>query len=538
MQTTIYNVGVYARLSREDERESESVSIENQKEMLCRHVKEQGWNLYNVYVDDGYSGTSFDRPGLNHMIADATDRKINLILCKDLSRFGRDYIEVGRYTDIIFPSIGCRFIALQDGVDTIQHNNEMLMIFKNVMNDFYARDTSNKIRAVRQSSYKAGKYIGCYAPFGYVRDPDNKYKLIIDPEAAAIIKRIFDMRYKGYGHKRIAQTLNDEKVITPRSYYYRRDSKTNPFHDSGFWNDVTIRQILTNEFYIGHLVQGKTNALSHKNKKHIPKPKEQWVKVENTHEPIISPGVWERTYQMAQDAARPKRTKYGEISPYAGFMICLDCGFAMRYQRKHQTFKNGNVATYESYMCGSFSRSGKQACTSHYIPFLLLSELVISDIRRKAAMVESDEQDLLEQVGIRRAAENQSQLAALDAAKRAAEKRRAELERLIQSLYEDKVKGKIPEDVCAWLIIQYESERQEQAERTLNFTEQIDSFQMEQDNTQEWLKLIRQYGDIEAIDRSVLTKLISKIEVGERQVIDGQKQREIRIYYKFVGYIG
>ena len=538
MQTTIYNVGVYARLSREDERESESVSVENQKEMLCRHVKEQGWNLFNVYVDDGHSGTSFDRPGLTRMIADATDKKINLILCKDLSHFGRDYIEVGRYTDYVFPAIGCRFIALQDGVDTIQHNNEMMMIFKNVMNDFYARDTSNKIRAARQSSYKSGKYLGCYAPFGYVRDPSNKHKLIIDPEAAAIIKRIFDMRYSGYGHKRIAQTLNDENVITPRVYLYRREGRPNPFNDNGLWNDVTIRQILTNEVYIGHMVQGKTCAISHKNQKHIPKSKEEWVKVENTHEPIISPEVWERTYQMAIDAARPKRTKYGEISPYAGFIYCRDCGFTMRYQRKHQTFKNGKVATYESYMCGSFSRSGKQACTSHYIPFPLLSELVLTDIRQKAAMVKSDEHGLLERMGQFKAAESQSQLAVLNTAKRAADKRRTELERLVQSLYEDKVKGKIPEDVCTRLIIQYEAERLEQTTQAQNLAEQIDSFQTEQGNTREWIDVIRRYGNLDAINRDILAKLIGKIEVVEKQVVDGQKQREIRIHYKFVGYIG
>ncbi|MCL2816655.1 MAG: recombinase family protein [Oscillospiraceae bacterium] len=535
---TIYNVGVYARLSREDERESESASIENQKEMLCRHVKEQGWNLYSVYVDDGVSGTSFDRPGLNSMITDAKDKKINLILCKDLSRFGRDYIEVGRYTDIIFPSIGCRFVALNDGVDTIHKNSDMMMVFKNVMNDFYARDTSNKIKAVLHSAHKAGKFVGCRTHFGYIRDPNNKHKLIIDPEAAAIVKRIFDLRYQGYGHMRIAHTLNDEKVITPRVYQYRRDGKPNPFNENGFWNDISIRQILANEFYIGHLVQNKTGNTSYKNKKTIHKPPEEWVKVENTHEPIVSLEVWERVRQMAEAAARPKRTKYGEISPYAGFMYCRDCGFAMRYQRKHQTFKNGNVATYESYMCGSSSRSGKQACSSHYIPLHLLNEIVIADITQKASMVEYDEQSLFERVGTLKAAEGQSQLAAMNTAKRAAEKRCAELERLIQSLYEDKVKKVISEDVCARLINQYEAERREQSEKVQILTEQIDNFQLEQSNTREWSEVIRQYKNLESINRDILTKLINKIEVGEKEIIDGQKQREIRIYYKFVGYIG
>jgi len=465
-------------------------------------------------------------------------KKINLILCKDLSRFGRDYVETGRYTDTIFPAIGCRFVALNDGVDTIHKNNDMMMVFKNVMNDFYARDTSNKIKAVLHSARKAGKFVACRTHFGYIRDPNDKHRLIIDPEAATIVRRIFDLRYQGYGHKRIAQALNDEKVITPRSYQYRRDGRANPFHDNGFWNDVTIRQILQNEVYIGHLVQNRTGNTSYKNKKSIQKPEDEWVRVENTHEPIISPEIWERAYQMAHDAARPKRTKYGEISPYAGFINCLDCGFAMRYQKKQQTFKNGNVAIYESYMCGSFSRSGKQACTSHYIPVPLLSKIIIADIRQKAAMLEYDEKDLLEQISERKSTAGKEQIATLNAVKRTADKRHAELERLIQSLYEDKVKGVIPEDVCARLISQYDAERREQSEHSKGLNEQIESFQMEQDNVHEWIDIIHQYRDIESINRDILAKLINKIEVGERKIIDGQKQREIRIHYKFVGYIG
>ena len=196
MQTKIYNVGIYARLSRDDERAGESVSIENQKEMLTRYVQEQGWNLISTYVDDGVSGTTFDRAGLNEMISDVKKGKINLILVKDLSRFGRDYIETGKYIDVIFPSLGCRFIALNDGVDTIHKNNEMITIFKNVMNDFYTRDTSSKIKAVKQSAYKTGKYIGCYAPYGYIKDPKDKHHLIIDEPAAVVVRKIFDLRCK------------------------------------------------------------------------------------------------------------------------------------------------------------------------------------------------------------------------------------------------------------------------------------------------------------------------------------------------------
>ena len=222
-----YNVGIYCRLSRDDERTGESVSIENQKIRLSRYVQEQGWNLYAAYCDDGVSGTTFDRPMFNQMIADARAGKINLILCKDLSRLGRDYIEAGRYTDIVFPSMGCRFIALNDGVDTIHKNNEMLVILKNVMNGLYARDTSSKIRAVKQSTFKSGKYVGCYVPIGYRKSPADKHILEIDPVTAPVVLRIFDMRLQGDSFRKIARTLNEEGVPSPAaSTTWRRAGRT------------------------------------------------------------------------------------------------------------------------------------------------------------------------------------------------------------------------------------------------------------------------------------------------------------------------
>jgi len=537
MQTR-YNVGIYTRLSRDDERAGESVSIENQREMLTRYVKEQDWNLVSTYVDDGVSGTSFDRPGLNRMISDATDKKINLILCKDLSRFGRDYIEVGRYTDYVFPAIGCRFIALQDGVDTISHNNDMLMIFKNVLNDVYARDTSSKIKAVKQSTFKTGKYIGCYAPFGYLKDPNDHHKLIVDEVAAPIIKRIFDMRYQGYGFRRIASILNEDKVITPRDYYYQREGRPNPHYQNHLWNDMTIRKLLRNEVYVGHMVQNKRGTLSYKNHKQINKPKEEWVKVENTHEPIVSLEVWEQVCRIDKARSYPKRAGTGEISLFGGLLYCLDCGFAMCYQQEQHQRKSGDLVIYKSYKCGNYARSGKAACSSHIIYTNRLSEIVIADIQQKAAIVDCDEQDLLERIGQQKAIASREQLITLQANIRATESRHAELERLIQSLYEDKVKGKIPEDVCARLISQYEVERREKSEQAQSLMKQVDSFQTEQGNMQEWIAAIRQYKNIETLDRDILLKLIDKIEIGEREIIGNQKQREIRIHYKFVGYIG
>ncbi|MCL1882996.1 MAG: recombinase family protein, partial [Defluviitaleaceae bacterium] len=329
-----------------------------------------------------------------------------------------------------------------------------------------------------------------------------------------------------------------EKTITPRDYYYQREGRPNPYRQNHMWNDVTIRKILRNEVYIGNTVQNKTGTLSYKNKKMVQKPKEDWVRVEGTHEPIITLEVWEQVCKIDNAPSRPKRTGNGEISLFGGLVYCLDCGFAMRYQQEQHKRKNGNLVVYKSYMCGSYSRSGKAACTSHIIYIDRLSEIVIADIKQKAALLVSDEQTLLERVGQTKAAESKSQFDTLNAAKRAAENRRAELERLIQSLYEDKVKGKITEDVCARLINQYEVERREKADEVQILTAQIDGFRMEQSNTQEWISLIRQFQDIEVLSRDILLKLIDKVEIGEREIIGNQKQREIRIHYKFVGYIG
>jgi hypothetical protein len=447
-------------------------------------------------------------------------------------------LEVGRDTDIVFPARGCRVFALQDGVDSSTHNNEMVMIFKNVLNDVFARDTSNKIKAVKHSTFKTGKYIGAYAPYGYLKDPEDHHRFIVDEPAAAIVRRIFDMRYTGYGFRRIAMELNQAGVVPPRDYYYQLLGKPNPYRQNHMWNDKTVKVILRNEVYIGNMVQNKTGNLSYKNHKLIKKPKEDWVRVEGTHEPLITLEVWEQVCKIDNAPARPKRTGNGEISLFGGLVYCLDCGFAMRYQQEQHRRKNGDLVVYKSYSCGNYARSGKCACSSHIVYINRLAEIVVADIRQKAALIECDEQELLERVSQQKAAARREQLTVLQSSLRAAENRRAELERLVQSCYEDKVQGKIPVDVCSRLIMQYEAERREKSELARTLAEQVENFKTEQGNMREWAAAIREFADIQTIDRETALKLIDKIEIGEREIIGNQKQREVRIHYKFVGFIG
>ena len=532
-----YNVGIYCRLSREDERTGESVSVENQREMLSRYVREQGWNLYAAYCDDGVSGTTFDRPGFNQLIADATAGKINLVLCKDLSRLGRDYIESGKYTDIVFPSLGCRFIALNDGVDTAHKNNEMLVILKNVMNDLYARDTSSKIKAVKRSSFQAGKYVGCYAPIGYLKSPEDKHILIIDPATAPIVRRIFDLRCQGYSYRKIATTLNTEQVPTPSSFYYLRQGKPNIRKEGGYWQAQTVKAILQNEVYIGHMVQNKTGNVSYKVHKQVDKPEAEWIRVEGTHEPLVSMEVWELVRTIEKQNTRSRTQADGETALFAGLLRCMDCGSLMRSYHDGRRRKDGSKSTYRSYACGRYASGGKTVCTAHIMNQRVLIEIVLTDIRAKAELAKRDPGSLIERIQAQRKAATAGEIKRAQATLTAVEKRLAELSRLTQSIYEDKVMGRIPEAVCVQLMNQYEAERAEKLEQRAHLSGELEAYQQETDDVQQWMKLIREYAKLEELDRPTLLRLIKRIDIGERKVEDGCEVRDIRIHYNFVGYI-
>lgn len=287
MATKTYNVGIYCRLSNDDERDGESVSIENQKLLLQNYVRQRGWNEVDTYIDDGYSGTNFDRPGVKRLIEDAKAKRINVILVKDLSRFGRNYIEFGQYTDYLFPSLGCRFIALNNGIDTESTNGSTdVMCFLNLFNEFYSRDTSKKVKAVKKACAENGKFMGTYPAYGYKRDPADKHHLVINEDTAPVVRRIFEMRAAGTGFHAIAVMLNEEGIPSPGVLYYQRKGQTDPRRVNHKWADQTVKNIVRSEVYIGNMVQGKTGTLSYKSRKLINKPEEEWIRVEGTHEPI------------------------------------------------------------------------------------------------------------------------------------------------------------------------------------------------------------------------------------------------------------
>lgn len=538
MTEKTYNVGIYCRLSNDDERDGESVSIENQKLLLQSYVRQMGWNEIDVYIDDGYSGTNFNRPGVQRLIEDAKAKRINLILVKDLSRFGRNYIEFGQYTDYLFPSIGCRFIALNNGIDTMSNNGSTdVMCFLNLFNEFYSRDTSKKVKAVKRACAENGKFMGTYPAYGYKRDPEDKHHLVIDEGTAPVVCRIFSMRAAGMGFHNIAVQLNEEGVPSPGMLYYQRKGKEDPRRVNHKWASETVRQIVRNEVYIGNMVQGKTGTVSYKNKKLISKPEDEWIRVEGTHEAIISRDVWDTVQSIDRKRVRKNAASDGIRSIFTGLVYCADCGFKMRNHTEKFTYKDGTSGRYSSFICGNYARSGKSACTIHTIYENALEKIVLEDIREKARFAAHDPEQLAQHIVRLKDKESRSRLTSLEQELKAVKARLVELERLMQNLYEDKCTGSIPQSVFQTLMHRYESERAEKADALPELERKVKAGMENRQDAGRWTEIIRQYTEITKLDESILFALVDRIEVGEAQKVKGVRVRDVKVYYRYVGNV-
>ncbi|MGO5094616.1 recombinase family protein [Agathobaculum sp. LCP25S3_E8] len=533
-----YNVGIYCRLSNDDERDGESVSIENQKLLLQNHVRQMGWNEIDVYIDDGYSGANFDRPGVRRLIEDAKAKRINLILVKDLSRFGRNYIEFGQYTDYLFPSIGCRFIALNNGIDTMKGDGSNdVMCFLNLFNEFYSRDTSKKVKAVKKACAQDGKFMGTYPAYGYKRDPQDKHHLIIDEETAPIVRRIFAMRASGIGFHSIAVALNEEGIPSPGTLYYQRKGKSDPRNVNGKWADQTVKKLIRSEVYIGNMVQGKTGTMSYKNRRLVEKPEEEWIRVEGTHEPIITREMWDTVVSIDQKKVRKSPTADNIKSIFTGLVYCADCGFKMRNHTEKFTYKDGTPGRYSSFICGNYARSGRGACTIHTVYENVLTQLVLMDIREKARYADCDPERVAQQIVRIKDREAHSLLASCEKELRLSIARLAELEKLMQNLYEDKYNGTIPQTVFQTLMRKYEAERVEKAEAIPELEHKVKSNRENRQDATRWTHIIRRYTEITELDETILFELVDRIEVGDTQVINGQRICDIKVYYRYVGNV-
>ena len=479
---TDYIVGIYLRLSKDDERAGESLSIENQRRILTNYVREQGWTIYDEYVDDGISGTSFDRPGVQRMLDDAKNGRINLIICKDLSRFGRNYIQVGQYTDYIFPMYNIRFIALNDGIDTLNSDSADMdmMPIRNVFNEWHAANTSKKVRAVIAANAKAGKMMTPYCPYGYVKSDDEMRTPIIDPYAAGIVRRIFEMRASGVKPIQIATTLNEEGVLTPFDYYYN---------------------ILKNPIYIGTLAQLRTTTVSYKNHKRIYRDESEWAVIENNHEPIISKEVWDKVREIERSVSRGKRDKKGELSPLS--------------------------------ICGYHNRFGKNYCSTHSINRKLIEEIILSDIQEMCELAK-DEKDATAEFLRRKRAFIDVQNISDTKRMKTVGSRLAELDKLIQSVYEDKVAGRIEPDMAFDMLDKYQAEKKTLKAEYDEMATRCESEKQDEEDVAEFISRLKRYAGATELTREMCLDLIEYATVDENNKGHKDRPRVIHVYYKLI----
>ena len=528
MKQKHYIAGLYYRLSQEDERQGESVSIDNQRTILRKYAEERGFEIHDEYIDDGISGTTFQRPEVQRLLDDAKTGIINTIIVKDLSRFGRNYIEVGQYVDYVFPAFGIRFIAIQDNVDTENRDSNAMemMPIVNIFNEWHAANTSKKIRAVLKSNARDGKYHARKATYGYVKSNTEKKTPIIDEEAAADVKRIFEMRASRLSPHKIADKLNEDNIPNPSKYSFDKYGIVGKRNHFGLWSFVAVNSILNNPTYLGHMAQQRWSSISYKNHKRYKKDESEWIVVKNTHEPIITQELWDKVREVEKSVAQGRKTKRGYTHPLSGFLFCADCGGKMKLN-----YINRDGKLYFNFNCGNHMRIGKAYCFSHFIQAKDIEAIVLDDIREMAQRIVIDEKVIREEF-IRHNTELADK--AIKTAKKELQvkrKRTEELSRLMQVAYEDRVKGKMPEDICIGFIQKYSEEQKrletEIAELETRLTETTNTIQ----SADEFIRNIKKYLEAPELTREMCYELIDRIIVGGHPKHTG-KERVIDIVYK------
>lgn len=530
---------LYERLSRDDEMQGESNSIVNQKRYLEEYAQAQGFKNIRHFTDDGYSGTNFKRPGFQEMIAAIEAGEIDVVCVKDLSRFGRDYLKVGFYTEIMFPEKGVRFIAINNSVDSANPTENDFTPFLNIMNEWYAKDTSNKIRAIFRSRMQDGKRCSGAIPYGYRRDPEDKNHLLIDEEAAKVVRRIYQMVIDGMGSQAIANQLTADNVLIPSAYLEQSEhgeSRNHSYHDPCRWNCTAVSYILDKQEYMGHTVLGKTICENFKTKKRRKARPDELIIFENTHEPIIDAETW----HLVQKLRRRTRRKLANGSyshRLSGLVYCADCGKRLSYsspQSQHRP--DGKTYDADSSFCCPTYKSMYGECTMHYIKSSTLDKLVDEAVRKIARYVLRNEQAFLEQVRVLTSADQKHTQSEDKKELVNIKKRIAELDNYIKRLYEGNASGKIPDRQFEKLMAQYDSEQQELEERVKEIEVSIHEIQQESENGQQFVRLVQKYRDFTEIDQTALNEFIDKVVVHEATGgRTADRSQQIDIYFNFIG---
>lgn len=525
---------IYCRLSQDDGSLGESGSIQTQKAILTQYCQEHHMEIVDCYCDDGWSGTNFDRPAFRRMIGDIEAGRVNTVIVKDLSRFGREYAQMGLYIEHYFEEKGVRFLSLAENIDSSQGLNNLVLPFTNVINSLYARQASEKTKAAHRARAKNGMFLGSRAPYGYQKDPSDRHHLIVDPEAAEVVKEIFRMFADGIGYVRMTKILRERNILNPQAYfnqnnpdYYKHsDYWRKPFD----WHATSVRAILNNPVYLGKLTFGKTKTKGFFDKRRVATEESDWIVVEHTHEPLVSQELWDTVHQMMK--ARRRENGSGHVQPFAGLVKCAGCGSSLNasYDKKK--------GKYTGFSCWVYKNYGKQRCTSHAIGWQTLNRLVLEDIRRNAQVAKLA---AARYVGVLLRAKLEKEKGETVRAERElkkAEKRIGELDKILAKLYEDQALGKISEARYQAMAPGYETEQASLQERVSRLREQLAYTQEVQDNVEQFVPLIQKYTDIQELTPHILNELIEKIVVHEKKVEeDGSKSQMVEIHYKFVGCI-
>ena len=529
----IRKTALYCRLSQDDGIEGDSNSIQNQKSILRKFAEDHHFPSLCFYVDDGFSGGNFQRPAFQQMISDMENGEIGIIVTKDLSRLGRNQLHTGLYIEERFPMFGVRYIAINDNVDTDSSESNDLMPFKNLFNEWFIRDTSRKIRAVLKAKAERGERLGTRTPYGYRKDPDTK-KLIVDEEAAAIVRRIFAMCAGGSGPSQIARILKKEQILTPTMYAYTRYGITHTCLDTAHpynWSDSAIANLLENEIYLGNTVNMKYSTKSYKDKRRVEHPREECMVFENTHPALITREVWD----MVQRVRKNKRrlTKMEEQSKYSGLVFCADCGSNMVLHRAHTM-----SASYNHFTCRTYKKDG-EACTGHYIRECVLDEIVLEDLRRVTSAAREHPEKFAAYIGSKQFTELQREIRRQEKELAAMRKRKMELDTIFKKLYEDSVLGRITAEQFQMLSGSYMEEQNQIAASIPQKEADIQRLRETVSGTDSFLDKAKRYTDITELTPELLRLFIERIVVHEKEVKwSKHAPQTVEIHYNGIGYVG
>jgi site-specific DNA recombinase len=520
---------LYERLSRDDNMDGESYSIGNQKKLLIKVAKEKGYTNLVHFFDDGISGVTMDRPGFADMIQQLEQGKAAAVFVKDLSRLGRNYIEVGRLTEEFFPNHDIRLVAVSDNIDTDEGENELAPI-RNLFNEWYARDISKKRRISNKIKGNAGEPMG-QPPYGYIKDPENPKRWIVDEEAAQVVRRIYRMTLEGVGTEQIAAKLEEDGVLTPRAYWHskgiNRPGKVKdlpPTH----WNSSSVIKMLSVQEYCGDILNFKTYSKSYKNKKRLENDRENWAIFKDVHEPIIERAVFEQV-QQKRGKMRKRQAKDGERSMFSGLLVCADCGSNLHFH-----FNQGNPEI-KYFNCSNYKGNRGTCGSTHYVRVDFLEQVVLGEIRRLTKYAGLYEDDFLKEVigHSRQAEETERRLKEKELKSLLA--RDDELDGLFERIYEDNVSGKLSDDRFAKMSRRYEEEQKELSEKIKKLRSEIEKQSSRATSTDMFVSIVRKYTRARKLTPRMLNELVEKIEVYNAEKIDGEWVQRLRIHYNCVG---